>query len=94
MREQGHTDHAQDDGQFPALDRRHASSDQVVGKPARDEAGNEAATEGDPGSESGVDRRHVPLNFEIARQPGDKNPGQIYGPEEAENHTPSGAVSE
>ena len=66
----------------------------MVRKPARDQGANEAASEGDPGSDSGGDRGHVPLNFETAREPSDKNPGQISRTEEAENHTPSGAVSE
>jgi hypothetical protein len=33
---------------------------------------------GNSGSEAGVDRRRVPFNFEIARQPRDKNPTSKY----------------
>ena len=81
-------------GIAPALDRRDAAPHQDVGDVAAQHAADDAPGERDRRRHAGEFDAHVPLDLEIAGQPGGVDPGQIDAAEIAEDHAPGGAEAE
>ncbi len=77
-----------------ALDRPDAAAHQKVYDESARDAADDAPSEGNGRRPAGEFHAHVPLDFEIAGQPGGVDPCQIDAAEIAQDHAPGGAEAE